>query len=80
MYTLFFTVYCYLNYLYYRSSLASPDDNENTQIMLYDSVDGMKQPDQMDTADNPQYGETMKQSDSTSNPKSNDNVYSYAIP
>ena len=45
--------------------------------MLYDSV--KMEPD-VKTVDNPQYGDTMKQSDTTDNPKPNENAYSYAIP
>ena len=41
--------------------------------MLYDTAEPA-------TADNPQYGDTLKQSDTTANPKPHENVYSYAIP
>ena len=66
----------YLCIFIYRS--ASPEDNESAQIVLYNSV--RMEPDVTETADNPQYGDTMKQSDTTANPKSNENVYSYAVP
>ena len=39
-----------------------------------------KEPKVAETADNPQYGDTLKQSDTTANSKPNENVYSYAIP
>ena len=60
----------------------SPEDNEHAHnIVLYDEVDASKkEPAVMETADNPQYGDTMKQSDVADDPKSSDNVYSYAIP
>ena len=37
-------------------------------------------PDVTETADNPQYGDTIKQSDTTANSNSHEHVYSYAIP
>ena len=49
--------------------------------MLYDNMNVVKEePDVIETADNPQYGDTLKQSDTTANPKPNENVYSYAVP
>ena len=64
-----------------RSGSASPEDNEHAHIELYDEVDATKkEPAVMETADNPQYGDTMKQCDAAVDPKSSDNVYSYAIP
>ena len=64
-----------------RSGSASPEDNERAHIELYDEVDATKKkPAVMETADNPQYGDTMKQSDAAADQKSSDNVYSYAIP
>ena len=64
-----------------RSGSASPEDIEHTHIVLYDEVDATKkEPAVMETADNPQYGDTMKKSDAAADPKSSDNVYSYAIP
>ena len=66
-----------INSIVYRSSPASPEDNEHTQIVLYDDMDVVKNEyDVMNTADNPQYGDTMKQSDAT---EPHENVYSYAI-
>ena len=55
------------------------DENEHA---LYDEVNATKkEPAVMETADNPQYYEaTMKQSDAAADPKSNENIYSYAIP
>ena len=65
-----------------RSNSPSPEDNEHAQIMLYDNVNAAKEePDVTETsADNPQYEDTLKQSDATANPKPNENVYSYAVP
>ena len=64
-----------------RSGSASPEDNEHAHIVLYDEVDATKKvPAVMKTADNPLYGYTMKQSDAAADPKSSNNVYSYAIP
>ena len=70
-------------FIFDRSSRASPDNNdERSQVILYDSVDDKKQSTgQLMTADNPQYGTTVKRSDSiTSDPNlnENDNIY-YAI-
>ena len=59
----------------------SSEDNVHAHIVMYDEVDTTKkEPAVMETADNPQYGDTMKHSDSTADPKSSENVYSYAIP
>ena len=67
---------CHYTGCYFIDRSASPEDDESAQISLYNSV-----PDIIETANNPQYGDTMKQSDTTANPNSkNENVYSYAIP
>ena len=59
----------------------SPEDNEHVHTVLYDEVDTTrKEPAVMETADSPQYGDTMKHSDSAADPKSSENAYSYAIP
>ena len=59
----------------------SPEDNEHAHIVLYDEVDvTKKEPAVMETADNPQYEAIMKQSDAADDPKSNEKIYSYAIP
>ena len=58
--------------------MSPAEDNEDA---LYDEVDTTKkEPAIVVTADNPQYGDTMKQSDSAAGPKSNESIYSYAIP
>ena len=61
---------------------ADRSSPENNEIMLYDSVkmEPDVKPDVTETVDNPQYGDSMKQSDTTANPKPNENAYSYAIP
>ena len=64
-----------------RSGSASSEDIEHAHIVLYDEVDATKkEPAVMETADNPQYGDTMEQCDAVVDPKSSDSVYSYAIP
>ena len=69
-------VYCMVvNFIVFFADRSSPENNE---IMLYDSV--KMEPDVTETADNPQNGDTMKQSDTTANPTPNENAYSYAIP
>ena len=57
---------------------SSPEDSDHAQITLYESA--KKEPDVTETADNPQYGDTLKQSDTTASPKPKENVYSYAVP
>ena len=64
----------------FRASLASAQDNENAQPTLYDSINSKPNLAEFETADNLQYGDTLKQTDTTTDTKSNENVYSYAIP
>ena len=59
---------------------SSPEDSERAQIILYDVVDSKKEPGVIETADNPQYGEVINRSDSTTDPNTNEKIYSYAIP
>ena len=58
--------------------MASTEDNEQAQATVYDSINN--KPNVTETADNPHYGDTLKQSDTTTDTKSKENVYSYAIP
>ena len=64
-----------------RSSTASPEDSERAQIIFYDDVGAnKKEPGVIVTADNPQYGVVINRSDVTADPKSDENIYSYAVP
>lgn len=48
--------------------------------MLYDNFKIQAAAGTTETADNPQYEDSMKHYDTPADPTSNENVYSYAIP
>ena len=65
-----------------RLGPVNPENAGRTQT-LYDNADVVRKKQQtpiMETADNPQYGDTLRDSNVTSDPKSNETFYSYAIP
>ena len=67
-----------LIFLFTCRSDTSPENNKHDVHDVYDEVNDVKT--QPETSDNPQYGDTMKQSDSPAGQKANENVYSYAVP
>ena len=65
-----------------RLGPVNPENAGRTQT-LYDNADVVRKKLQMpilETADNPQYGDTLRDSNVTSDSKSNETFYSYAIP
>ena len=57
-------------------------DNEHAEIVFYDhhSNASNKEPGVVETADNPQYGEVTRRSNTRADSKTDEKIYSHAIP